>query len=374
MPKLEQWEIKKYWQIFCGLKPDDNKLSKEKLDPVFRNSHLSDELLSQIWLLADIDEDGQLDFEEFCIAMRLIFDLVNGSIDEVPDSLPGWLIPGSKRQLVDSKASSSSQGGTGDGSSSDDDEYSLSDDFDWYISPTDKSTYQTVYDSSCDRFGRISFNSLQDLYGTLQKVPQTDISSAWNLVNPKQSETIDRDQCMVFLHILNQRSNGRRVPRSVPASLRATFSKELPEYDVNSHQGDVHIREEENTGFASGFLRKKGISNGSGGDDLNETSDKNWEEVKLRRELKDLEDKLERAEREKNNRGKDDDKSMSKYEYEQLLKYKESELSEVGKTNWRGLSENIGSVDSQVVQLREFLENQNKELEGLRSEVSKLRT
>ncbi|QPG77126.1 hypothetical protein FOA43_004530 [Brettanomyces nanus] len=359
MPRLEEWEIKKYWQIFCGLKPDDNRLSKEQLDPVFKNSHLPEEILSQIWDLADIDKDLELDFEEFCIAMRIIFDMVNGNIKVVPESLPGWLIPGSKRSLIGGDDSSDSAANNGSDS---DDDVSLSDDFDWYISPTDKSTYETVYNASCDRFGRISFNSLNDLYKTLEKVPATDASSAWNLVNPKQSENIDRDQCMVFLHILNQRSHGRRVPRSVPSSLRATFSKEQPEYDITSHQADVKPQKPIVNGrFASSYLKKMGVSSGSNTDDLENTNDKDWEEVKLRRELKELTDTLDRVEKAK--KGKSNKLSMAKYEYEQLLKYKESQLKELGKnSDLRVARESIKGIEGQIQQLKEFFEVERNEL------------
>ncbi|KAM9888678.1 hypothetical protein OXX79_012713, partial [Metschnikowia pulcherrima] len=63
MPRLEEWEIKKYWKIFQGLGPQNNKLTGEKVTPVLKNSRLPDDQLAQVWSLADIDNDGQLDFE-----------------------------------------------------------------------------------------------------------------------------------------------------------------------------------------------------------------------------------------------------------------------------------------------------------------------
>ena len=79
MPRLEESEIKKYWQIFQSLKPQNNKLTGDQLSSILKNSQLPQQQLSAIWELSDIDNDGKLDFEEFCIIMRLIFDVINGN-------------------------------------------------------------------------------------------------------------------------------------------------------------------------------------------------------------------------------------------------------------------------------------------------------
>lgn len=51
--------------------------------------------LRKIWSLADVDKDGYLDLEEFCIAMHLITTAQAG--EELPDALEEDMVPPSKR-------------------------------------------------------------------------------------------------------------------------------------------------------------------------------------------------------------------------------------------------------------------------------------
>jgi hypothetical protein len=111
----------------------------------------------------------------------------------------------------------------------------LSNDFDWYISPTDQRNYERIYAANHNRHGQISLSSLSDFDSTID-VPDTDVRRVWNLVNPKRSEFINKDATLYFLHILNHRHRGVRIPRAIPASLRAMLNQGDIDYDVSKAQ------------------------------------------------------------------------------------------------------------------------------------------
>ncbi|CAK4033483.1 Actin cytoskeleton-regulatory complex end3 [Lecanosticta acicola] len=397
--RIEQWEIDRYWEIFSSLSNNSTHLSGSQAASVLKNSQLRDDQLERIWDISDIDSDGQLDFEEFCVAMRLIYDLMNGEYNDVPQSLPDWMVPESKAYLVQANRAMTGGGERFERPEYDDDEESsgLKDGFDWYMSPSNRSKYEDIYTSSRNpRNGLISFNDLHDLYDSLD-VPDTDVRSAWNLVNPKSEEGINKDACLVFLHILNNRHEGYRIPRSVPPSLRATFEQGKIEYNidrVNAQQTAADrwgTKRDDSTvsgkkaKFGDTYLSRLGVGERAPkGTDFSSTPrDGEWEEVRLKKQLKEIEEKMVRVEeaakrrRDRGGRREDSKPALVKRELEQLLDYKRRELRELENEDptskpgggLKQFQEEINMVKEQVDGLQEHLRKREGVLQGLREQI-----
>ncbi|KAK5113690.1 endocytosis defective- protein [Meristemomyces frigidus] len=402
--RIEQWEIDRYWEIFSSLGNGGTHLDGNQAASVLKNSRLRDEQLERIWDLSDVDGDGRLDFEEFCVAMRLIYDIMNGEYMDVPQTLPDWLVPESKAYLV--QASRAVRGGGERFEQPDDDDddenAGLKDGFDWYMSPSDRSKYSDIYTANRDsRSGLISFSALDELYSSLD-VPDTDVRSAWNLVNPKSGEGINKDACLAFLHILNNRHEGYRIPRSVPASLRATFEQGKIEYNIDrvaqqkqtaADRWGAKRDDDTVTGrkakFGDSYLSRLGVGGESrkprGTDFSSAPHDGEWEEVRLKKQLKDLEEKTAKVEaaaqrkRDRGGRREDSRPALVKRELEQLLDYKRRELRalEEGEGTSKGKSgaglrqfqEDIEVVREQVDGLQEHLRKREAALADLRSMI-----
>ena len=327
---------------------------------------------------------------------------------DVPQTLPDWLVPESKAHLIQAQKAVSGQAPQFEQVDDyDDDGYKLKDGFDWYMAPGDRSKYEEIYAANKDpRDGSITFDSLSPLYDSLD-VPDTDVRSAWNLVNPRSEAAIFKDACLAFLHILNNRHEGFRIPRSVPASLRATFAQGKIEYQVDKVQPqktaadrwgarrDDDTLSGRKTKFGDAYLTRLGVGDRAAhrpkGTDFSATrTDEEWEQVRLRKQLKELEDKMARVEEtarkrrdRAGGRGAGDSKpALVKRELEQLLDYKRRQLRDLDAgegavavgASLKGVEDEIAMVREQVEGLEAHLRKREAALEEVRGQIEAEKT
>ncbi|KAM0563473.1 hypothetical protein ACHAPJ_001194 [Fusarium lateritium] len=394
-PKIEAQEIETYWNIFSARTGGGKFLTGEQAAPVLKNSGLRDDQLERVWDLADVDNDGNLDFEEFCVAMRIIFDILNREYADVPTTLPDWLVPESKAHLVQATQAITGKQVQFEQVEDDSEDLGLKDGFEWYMKPQDKSKYEQIYQENRDMRGEVDFNALSDLYESLD-VPDTDVRSAWNLINPSAQSSINKDACLAFLHILNYRHEGFRIPRTVPASLRSSFERNQIDYQVDNQRTGANSRwatkadDTTSTGrkakFGDQYLTRLGRSGfKSAGTDFSTEKTEDWEEVRLKRKLQDLEDKMKKVEdiAERRKGGKRDSKpALVKKELDQLLEYKRRELRELeegtGKSaaggSLKSIQEDLQTVREQVEGLETHLRTREQVLGEIRREIESEKT
>jgi hypothetical protein len=258
------------------------------------------------------------------------------------------------------------------------------------MSPSNKSKYEEIYSAHRSPHGEISFDSLQSLYESLD-VPDTDVRSAWNLVNPSASPTVGKDAALAFLHILNNRHEGFRVPRSIPASLRSSFERNTIDYSIDrastaadrwGTKSDSSSATGRKARFGEAYSTRLGNSGykTKGTDFSGVQKDEEWEHAQLKRELKDLEDKIQAAEKESDRRKdsrKESKPALVKRELEMLLDYKRKDQRDLENGEGRykagsglsGLSEDIYTIKEQVDGLESHLRDRERVLDSLKAQI-----
>uniref|UniRef100_A0A1I8HQA4 EH domain-containing protein 1 n=1 Tax=Macrostomum lignano TaxID=282301 RepID=A0A1I8HQA4_9PLAT len=84
-----------YDSAFYAMGPVDGKITGAQAKDEMSRSKLPFQQLGKIWKLADIDQDGMLDIDEFALAKYLIRLRLDGH--ELPNQLPDHLMPPSKK-------------------------------------------------------------------------------------------------------------------------------------------------------------------------------------------------------------------------------------------------------------------------------------
>ncbi|RIA91199.1 P-loop containing nucleoside triphosphate hydrolase protein [Glomus cerebriforme] len=79
---------------FNALHPVNGKVPGSSVKPVLMETGLSNDILAKVWRLADWDNDGYMDADQFAVAMHLCKGVLSGG--ELPDELPKSMIPNRK--------------------------------------------------------------------------------------------------------------------------------------------------------------------------------------------------------------------------------------------------------------------------------------
>ncbi|KAJ2802896.1 hypothetical protein H4R20_003098, partial [Coemansia guatemalensis] len=104
--KQHEWAIgaserAQYEAIFRRWDPGHRGVLRgEQAREVFAQSGLPQHELARVWSLADINNQGELNLDEFSVAMHLIFRRLAGAL--IPDQLPADLVPRSSKNFMDS--------------------------------------------------------------------------------------------------------------------------------------------------------------------------------------------------------------------------------------------------------------------------------
>ncbi|KAK3809264.1 MAG: cytoskeletal-regulatory complex EF hand-domain-containing protein [Benniella sp.] len=401
---ISQAERQTYAEIFASLGPINGYITGVQARQMFMNSGLHMDKLAQIWDICDIDKDGNMDFDEFCLALRFMYASINGEIMDIPAVLPPHMVPPSKahyfahqgynqpylhaqptgaypmtqRQPYGQQGSNYSAIAALDTAVAVNN--NLSDDFDWYIAPSDRSNYETIYRNNVQlSSGEVRMGQFEDLYQALQ-IPREDINAAWSLVNVHSSPQIGKEQCIVFFHILNSRRLGKRVPTTLPGSLRTSFLGSS-NYALSENYSADEIRQQAGRpSVPLSFATKSAFSSEKGhaiaGSYLNRLDQKDQaanetmaQEDRLKRELESL--KRQVAEAERNLRASRGDVGTTVRELQDLLAYKQQKVLNDDASI---LDRQLLDQDQELQRQREALKQLDKVMQGLREQRDLLET
>lgn len=200
-------------------------------------------------------------------------------------------------------------------------------------------------------------------------ISEEELRDAWKLVNPKMKETIQKDQAFYFLHILNQRNKGIRVPSVAPTNLRASFEKNTVDYNIdevsykNDHKNAIFSQSSKHTSPARKYDSSKEMH-------ATHVEDNNWDGIRQKREETYYQGKKHRSD------VSDDHISHSIIltELEQMLEFKKNELKRLKEGNIKSIMgiNDLENVQSDVLVMKQQIDNLGSYLIKKTDELQKL--
>ncbi|XP_048582344.1 epidermal growth factor receptor substrate 15-like 1 isoform X2 [Nematostella vectensis] len=386
------WSVKpadktKYDHIFEGLKPVNGLLPGDKVKPVLLNSKLPIDVLGRVWDLSDIDRDGMLDADEFAVAMHLVYRALEG--DMVPLTLPGRMVPPSKRKLKHPGSSGPasplvSNMPTSSASPVSGMKNITSDTQSWVVPAADKLKYDSIFKTTDkDTDGLVSGEEVKNVF-IQSGLAQPVLAHIWGLCDLTNSGRLNAEQFALAMYLIKQKVNGvdppqKLTPEMIPPSMRGCS----PSGSDDSKDGPGNILTSLGDFSAIKELDKitKDIEDlGREKMGLQREIDEKEEMIRQRNtEIQNLQSDLEKTklsvqELEKQRleaQSKLDDFDKEKCKYEEMLTELKQKCQEQTKLV-ADLKSQMQNSQKSIVQQEEELGEAKEELNKLREEESKL--
>ncbi|XP_078484878.1 uncharacterized protein LOC100181812 [Ciona intestinalis] len=257
---IQGTEKSKYEKIFESLGPVTGKLSGDKVRPVLMNSKLPVDVLGRVWELSDINKDGFLDKDEFCVAMYLVYRAIDK--EAVPTVLPNNLIPPSKRSFssiltpstlshkekvlpgavavlppmpsspltsVSRHASVSSTASPKHTPAAQTNQVPPQ----WVVSPADRTRFAAIFQQKREPDGLIGGATARDVFFQ-SNLSHPILAHVWGLCDQNQVGRLTQDQFVLAMHLISQKVKGIELPTQLTPEMINPSSQDSGYGDTGS--------------------------------------------------------------------------------------------------------------------------------------------
>ncbi|KAL8872594.1 MAG: hypothetical protein Q9174_001801 [Haloplaca sp. 1 TL-2023] len=253
IPPLNPDKIAQYSSMFESSGAQGGSLSGENAKQIFEKAQLPNEVLGQVWNLADTEGKGFFGLTDFIIAMHLLASLKSGAMRSLPQTLPAGLYEAASRRGI-------ARQGTGSRPPSDYTPHppAIPRQFSgasyqqpgspvgrpsynqgqrpmtptgpqWAITPQDKASFDQMF-GTVDTYNRGFITGEQAVsFFSNSRLPEEALAQIWDLADINSEGQLNKDEFAVAMYLIRQqrsKTTGRDVlpqklpPNLVPPSMR----------------------------------------------------------------------------------------------------------------------------------------------------------
>lgn len=237
VPPLTPEKAGQYAALFEKSGASNGVLPGEQARSIFERSALPNEVLGRIWNLADTEQKGSLQVNEFVIAMHLLASFKVGALRALPNILPAGLYEAAARRPPSRQSSGAGamsaiprqfSGAPRAGSPLSRPAFApppqqfpqaSGSAGDWAITPADKAKFDNIY-NGLDRTNRGFITGDEAVpFFSESKLPEEALAQIWDLADINSAGHLTRDEFAVAMYLIRQQRGKRDGRESLPATL-----------------------------------------------------------------------------------------------------------------------------------------------------------